>query len=85
MSGGHFAHLGGVEARLTVVAAGDGGQPCGVFPRGCGGGDGGAGIAPEHGFGAGVEWVKPTMRAGVISGWWAELLTLRTASGSSST
>ena len=37
-----------------VVAAGGGGQPCGVFPRGYGGGDGGAGVAPEHGCGAAV-------------------------------
>lgn len=53
---------GGLEARPTVVAAGGGGQPCGVFSRGCSGGDGGAGVAPEHGCGAGVGWVKPTMR-----------------------
>ena len=45
-----------------VVAAGGSGQPCGVFSRGCRGGDGVAGIAPGHGCGAGVGWVKPTMR-----------------------
>lgn len=44
------------------VAAGLGGQPCGGLKRGCGGGDGGAGVAPEHGCG-GVRWVKPTTRA----------------------
>lgn len=59
---------GGVEARPTVVAAGGGGQPCGVFSRGCSGGDGGAGVAPEHGCGD-VGWGEATIRAGGV-GWW---------------
>ena len=52
---------GGLEARPTVVAAGGGGQPCGVFSRGCSGGDGGAGVAAEHGCG-GIGRVKPIIR-----------------------